>query len=205
MDLGSNNAQIVPTFEEFIKTAIGEQLSSDLDKIALSGSVASATYPYNKCDGLISKITGSTVTVTAIATSAISKTTIVAELDRILDAALPQVRESADFQIFLSSKMMMAYRQYVGTIAADKYGPYGSKINDYLGYKLIESQNLAANVAVAIAKGNALLLTDLISDFDDIHVKNMFESSLVRETRISVHYKFGIACPKPYETVFYRP
>lgn len=201
---GSGDAQIVPTFEEFVKNTLGEQISSDLEKIWVSGTTGSATYPYSKCDGIITKFSGSAVSVTAIAASAITKSTVVAELDRILAASLQQVRDAADFQIFVSSKIALAYRQYVGTVTADMYGPYGSKVLDYIGYKLIETPSLADNMAFAGNKSNFILATDLISDFEDIYVKNMFESSLVRETRMSAHLKFGAACPKGAEVVWYK-
>jgi hypothetical protein len=201
---GSNNEEVMPTsYADFVVNYVAEKVSSDLELTMFKGDTGTSSYPYSLCDGLVKQLLadGSVVDVSATSSS-ITAANVVGELNRVLEQVPAQVRQEANFKIFVSQEIAFAYKQ---AQAATQGGLFlvGDKELNYLGYRLIPTSGLSAKQMIAFNSDKVFFLTDLTADWDEILIIPQRNISGARTERFATALKFGVNYLYGNEIVLY--
>lgn len=201
---GSNNEEVMPTsYADFVVNYVAEKVSSDLEKVMFKGDTGTASYPYSLCDGLNKQLLADASVIDVSATaSTITAANVVGELNRVLEAVPAEVRQEANFKIFISQEIAFAYKQ---AQAATTGGLFlvGDKELNYLGFRIIPTSGLSAKQMIAFNSDKVFFLTDLVSDWDDILIIPQRNISGARTERFATSLKFGVSYLYGNEIVFY--
>jgi hypothetical protein len=201
---GSNNDEVVPaSYAEFVVDYVAEKVSADLEITMFQGDTGTSSYPLSLCDGLVKQLLADSDVIDITATaSAITATNVVGELNRLLEAVPADVRNQANFKIFVSQQIAFSYKQ---AQAATQGGLFlvGDKELNYLGYRLIPTTGLLAKQMIAFNSDKVFFLTDLVSDWDDIIIIPQRNISGARTERFATSLKFGVDYLYGNEIVLY--
>lgn len=201
---GSNNEEVMPnSYAEFVVDYVAEKVASDLELTMFKGDTATASYPYSLCDGLVKQLLADAAVIDVSATaSTITANNVVTELNRVLEAVPAQVRQQANFKIFVSQEIAFAYKQ---AQAATTGGLFlvGDKELNYLGFRLIPTSGLSAKQMIAFNSDKVYFLTDLTSDWDEIIIIPQRNISGARTERFATSLKFGVNYLYGNEIVLY--
>lgn len=188
---GSNGAQLPGTFQEFLLSSVAEKLGADLEKIVFRGDTGTTSYPISKCDGLVTLALADSDVIDVSKTASLTVSNVVTELNRVLSVVPSQIREKEDFVIFIAQNIAFLYKQ--AQAAQTGFNAYvGEKQLDYMGYKLVPTNGLNDGQAIALSLSNAFYLTDLAGDAEEIKMINMYDSTGVRQMRVTTAFKFGV-------------
>lgn len=201
---GSNSEQVMPdSYAQFVMASIAEKTASDIEKIIIAGDTGTSSYPYSLCDGLYKLLNDDSDVTKVSATSSITKSNVVGELDRLLNEVPAQIRAKEDFKILVSQEIAFAYKQ---AQAATTGGLFlvGDKELNYLGFKLIPTSALGAKQMIAFAASNVFFLTDLVSDFDAIRMIPQANITGARTELFAANLKVGVNYMFGTEIVLYR-
>lgn len=201
---GSNNEEVMPSsYADFVVNYVAEKVASDLELTMFQGNTATASYPYNLCDGLVKLLTNDSDVIDVAATaSSITSSNVVGELNRILEAVPAQVRQQPNFKIFVSQQIAFAYKQAQASTQGGLF-LVGDKELNYLGFRLIPTSGLLAKQAVAFNSDKVFFLTDLTSDWDEIIIIPQRNISGARTERFATSLKFGVNYLYGNEIVLY--
>ena len=200
---GSNNDEVMPaSYAEFVVDYVAEKVSSDLEKVMFQGNTATASYPYSLCDGLNKLLLADSDVVDVSATASLTSANVVTELNRVLDAVPAEVRQEANFKIFVSQQIAFAYKQAQAVTQGGLF-LVGDKELNYLGYRLIPTSGLSAKQMIAFNSDKVFFLTDLTSDWDEIIMIPQRNISGARTERFATALKFGVNYLYGNEIVFY--
>lgn len=201
---GSNNEEVMPTsYADFVVNYVADKVASDLEITMFKGDTGTSSYPLSLCDGLVKQLLadGAVIDVAATASSIIS-TNVVGELNRVLEAVPAQVRQEANFKIFVSQEIAFAYKQAQASTQGGLF-LVGDKELNYLGYRLIPTSGLTAKQMIAFNSDKVFFLTDLVSDWDDIIIIPQRNISGARTERFATSLKFGVNYLYGNEIVLY--
>ena len=200
---GSNNDEVMPaSYADFVVNYVAEKVSSDLEKVMFQGNTATASYPYSLCDGLNKLLLADSDVVDVSATASLTSANVVTELNRVLDAVPAEVRQEANFKIFVSQQIAFAYKQAQAVTQGGLF-LVGDKELNYLGYRLIPTSGLSAKQMIAFNSDKVFFLTDLTSDWDEIIMIPQRQISGARTERFATSLKFGVNYLYGNEIVFY--
>ena len=201
---GSNNEEVVPTsYADFVVGYVAEKVAADLEMVMFKGDTGTASYPLSLCDGLIKQFQNDSDVIDVSATaSAITKTNVIAELDRVLSAVPADVRTQANFKIFVSQEIAFAYKQAQASTTGGLF-MVGDKELNYLGFRMIPTSGLSAKQMIAFNADKVFFLTDLTSDWDDIIIIPQRNISGAKTERFATSLKFGVSYLYGAEVVLY--
>lgn len=201
---GSNNEEVMPTsYADFVVNYVADKVASDLEKVMFQGNTATSSYPYSLCDGLNKLLLADSDVIDVSATSStISSTNVIGELNRVLQAVPAEVRQEANFKIFVSQEIAFAYKQAQASTTGGLF-MVGDKELNYLGFRLIPTSGLSAKQMIAFNSDKVFFLTDLVSDWDDIIIIPQRNISGARTERFATSLKFGVNYLYGNEIVFY--
>lgn len=135
--------------------------------------------------------------------AAIDKDNVVAELEKVLNAIPVAVRKSPNLVIGVSDNVALAYTQAL--VSAGINAGLGS--NDYQlkygRYTLEIIGGLADNTFVAYERKNLNFGTGLLSDHNEIRIKDMDEVDLSGFVRFRMVYTAGVQYANSNEIVWY--
>lgn len=201
---GSNNEEVMPTsYADFVVNYVADKVASDLELTMFKGDTGTSSYPYSLCDGLVKQLLADAAVIDVSATSStISAANVVTELNRVLEAVPAQIRQEANFKIFVSQEIAFAYKQ---AQAATTGGLFlvGDKELNYLGFRLIPTSGLSAKQMIAFNSDKVFFLTDLTSDWDEIIIIPQRNISGARTERFATSLKFGVNYLYGNEIVLY--
>jgi hypothetical protein len=200
---GSNSEEVMPaSYAEFVVDYVAEKVSSDLEKVMFQGNTATASYPYSLCDGLNKLLLADGDVIDVSATASLTSANVVTELNRVLDSVPAEVRQEANFKIFVSQQIAFAYKQAQAVTQGGLF-LVGDKELNYLGYRLIPTSGLSAKQMIAFNSEKVYFLTDLTSDWDEIIMIPQRNISGARTERFATSLKFGVNYLYGNEIVFY--
>jgi hypothetical protein len=202
---GSNNDEIMPaTVEQYLLSRAAEKISADTEKLVWQGDTATASYPLALADGLQKQFLADATVIDVTATaSTISASNVIGELQRVYDAIPDTIIEAEDLTIFVTPAIYRAYRQALANASAEVNFMQNYAELHFLNIKLITANGLGAKKMVAARKSNLLLLTDLMSDFEDIQVLPQKSVTGVPVIRMIGEFKFGVGYIFGSEIVYY--
>jgi hypothetical protein len=106
-------------------------------------------------------------------------------------------------RIFISPTVHRAYRQALAAASSEAYYMQNYGELHFLDVKLSVAPGATANYMVAARKSNLLLLTDLVSDFEDVQILPQKSVTGVPVVRMTGEFKFGVNYIYGSEVVFY--
>jgi hypothetical protein len=203
---GSNSAEVMPTsVEQYLLGEVAKKVSADLEQLVWKGDTGTASYPLSLYDGLEKQFLADAAVIDVSATaSTITSANVIAELTRVYDAIPTQILRAEDLRLFVSSSIFRAYRQALASASAEAYYMQNYSELHFLDVKIIESPGLSVKKMVAAQKANLLLLTDLMSDFEDVKILPQGDVTGVPVVRMIAEFKFGTGYIYGSEVVFYN-
>lgn len=203
---GSNNDEIMPaSVEAFLLEQVALKVSADTEQIVWKGDTGTSSYPLSVADGLEKQFLadGAVIDVTATA-SAITSSNVVAELTRVYNAIPEELMGADDLRIFVSSAIYRAYRQALAATSAEVNFMQNYNELHFLDVKILKAKGLSSKKMVAARTSNLLLLTDLMSDFEDIQILPQKSVTGVPVVRMIGEFKFGVGYIYGSEIVYYN-
>ena len=190
---GSNSdASIMPeTVESYLLGQVAKQVTNDLEIATWQGDTTSLTYPLSITDGLQKKLDADG-TVIDVTINAVTAGNVIAEMTKVYDAIPDTILHKEDLAIMVSSNVYRAYKQALATASAETNFMQSYNNLVFLGVQVVECPGMSANKIVAGQKGNFLLLTDLVSDFEDILILPQKSVTGVPVVRMVGDFKFAV-------------
>ena len=206
MQSGSNNADFLPAaFQDYFLSKLSEKMSSDFETLVWQGNTAvtspAQVYPNTLCDGLVKQFTAD-VDVIDVTGTTVTSSNVIVELNKIYAAIPAEILFSPDLVIYVSTNILAAYKQAVAAASAEAYYTKDAE-PEFLGIRLMLAQGLAVNTAVAAETTNLFLISDLMSDFDDVRVLPQMDVTGDDTVRITGRVKFAVSYAYSAEVVLY--
>lgn len=202
MKAGTGEQVMPDNFQSYITNKVAEKVSADLEKAYWGGNV-NASYPYNICNGVELALTGSgVVNVTAAASSAITVSTIIAEISKVYSAITSAILSRGEVKIFMATNMVKLFKQAIADASAELYYTKDAPLN-FLGIDIVEAPGMTSFKMVAAEPNNLLWLTDLISDAEDVSILPMRNTLGTPTVRFVADFKFGTGILYLPEVVYY--
>jgi hypothetical protein len=188
---------IPATIQEAILLAMVNNMGAIVDYEIWQGTGSSTSF-----NGLIKQLTGDTEVLKITGTS-ITKTNVVAELDKVYNLVPDSIEGDTDLVFVAAKNVTKAYKQAIAAL----YGqtPNGDKELDYLGIRLESIGGLPNNTILAYRVKNVGFVTGLESDMNNVSVKDMDESDLSGNIRTKIVFTAGVGYSFGAEIVLYRP
>ena len=201
---GSNNDEVMPaTVESFLLDQVAAKVSADTEQLVWKGNTALTTYPISLYDGLEKQLLADTAVIDVVSTT-LSKANIIAQLGLVYDAIPETIIGAEDLTIFLSPSAMRFYREALAAASAESNFMQSYTELHFLDVKLSVAPGISTNKMVAARTSNILLLTDLMSDFEDIQILPQKSVTGVPVVRMIGEFKFGVGYIFGSEIVFYN-
>jgi hypothetical protein len=199
MGFSAHNDDIPKTEKEAIILEIAKNVSRKIDTDIWEGAGTTGTL-----SGLVPTILADAATIKVATPVAITSVTVEAQLQKFIDAIPDALLSSPDQILLVSTNVLRALRKVYG-VAVRANGTFLSPNQfDFDGYTLTEGKGLNANTMIAYNRPNVFFGTGLLSDFNDIRVKDMDEYDLSGQMRIKVVFTGAIQYANSEEIVIYR-
>lgn len=200
---GSNGIEVMPpTVEAFLMNEVANKVSADLEQIVFKGNTATASYPLSLADGLEKQFLSDGTVIDVSATASLTAANIIGEIGKVYNAIPAQILDEA--VILVPSTAYRFYRQSLAAASAEAYFMQDHSELRYLGIQVIEAKGMSNNRMVAARLSNLLLLTDLVSDFDDVLILPQANVTGEKTVRMVASFKFGVGYVYGSEVVFYN-
>lgn len=197
---GSNGEAVPATIEEWLKNEIAKKISDTLEKGAWKGSTAMPSFTTET--GLEAKLLADTDVVDVVA-GTLSKSNIISEIEKVYDAILPEVRQAEDLVIYMPYSAAAFYRQALAAASSETYYMQKHDELEFLGVKIIPC-GMSDDKMVAGRKSNFLLITDLVSDFEELLFLPQRTVTGAPVLRVVGEGKFGVDYIYGSEIVYYN-
>lgn len=202
---GSNNDQVMPaTIEEFLMNLVAEKTSADLEQLVWKGDTGTASYPLSLADGLQKQFLADGTVIDVAATASITVSNVIGEISRLYAAIPAEIMESPTLRIYLPSSIYKLYRQALAAASSEAYYAQNYSELNFLNVPLIEAKGLGNLKMVAAQTNNLLLLTDLMSDFEEVQILPQKSVTGVPVVRMIGEFKFGVGYIYGSEIVYYN-
>ena len=201
---GANNDEVMPaTVESFLLDQVALKVSADTEQLVWKGNTATASYPLSLYDGLEKQLLAD-ATVIDVASTTLSKSNIIAQLGLVYDAIPETIIGADDLTIFLSPSALRFYREALAAASAEANFMQSYTELHFLDVKLSVAPGISTNKMVAARTSNLLLLTDLMSDFEDIQILPQKSVTGVPVVRMIGEFRFGTGYIFGSEICFYN-
>lgn len=201
---GHNTGEVAPTeFIDYMLSEVGKKVQNDLEIAVWQGDTESLNYPQNTCDGLLKKFANDVKVLTVTEAATIDLSNVIAEIKKVYDEIPATIIYDPNLRIYVSDYIYRLYQQAIASASNEAYY-VGAKEPNFLGINLIWAPGLPAGTMVAAATDNILLLTDLLSDEEELNVIPQAALSGVRTVRIAGGFKFGVDYLISEEIVWYN-
>lgn len=198
-----HNVEHAPTqFIDYVLDNVANKIQHDLEIAVWQGVATDLNYPYNICDGLLKKAVEANDFVEVFGT-AVTTANVVAEITKVYDKIPVTVLNDPNLTIFVADNIYRAYLQAVANASSEAYY-VGAKEANFLGIKLVLAPGMPTNNMVASSTENIVLLTDLLSDEEELNIIPQAQITGVRTVRVSGGFKFGVDYVIGDEFVWYR-
>lgn len=135
--------------------------------------------------------------------AAITKSNVIAEIEKVLNAVPVAIRGKADLIMAVSSNVALAYTQALVSAGINNGLGGGDMTLQYGRYKLNIIDGLPDNTFVVYQKKNLYFGTGLLSDHNEVRIKDMDETDLSGYVRFKMVYTAGVQYVNPEEIVWY--
>lgn len=201
---GSNTGQVMPaSVEEFLLTEVSKKVSNDLEYIVWQGSGATNSSNFTSVLGLQAKLLADSDVIDVSAVT-LTSANIIAQISRVYDAIPTAIRDAEDLVIYMGTKAAAFYRQALAAASSEMYYMQNHTELQFLGVKIIVAGGMSDNRMVAAQRSNILLLTDLVSDFEEVKVLPQYNVTGEPVVRMVGRFKFDVDFLYGAEIVYYN-
>ena len=154
-------------------------------------------------DGFIPLFLGDATVIDVASPATITASNVVAEMQKASNAVPVALRRKADLVFAISADVAQAYNNALITAGINNgLGGQGQEL--YLGmYKLEIINGLPANTMVIYQKKNLYFGTGLLSDHNEVRIKDMDDTDLSGTVRYKMVYTAGVQYVRGSEVVLY--
>jgi len=154
-------------------------------------------------DGFIPLFLGDATVIDVASPATITASNVVAEMQKASNAVPVALRRKTDLVFAISADVAQAYNNALITAGINNgMGGQGQEL--YLGmYKLEIINGLPANTMVIYQKKNLYFGTGLLSDHNEVRIKDMDETDLSGTVRYKMVYTAGVQYVRGAEVVLY--
>tara|TARA_R110001632_G_scaffold162493_2_gene280881 strand:+ start:4560 stop:5480 length:921 start_codon:yes stop_codon:yes gene_type:complete len=203
MASGANKADFLPAdFRNYLTDELSKKMSADFEQLVWQGDATGSTYPVPLADGLLIQFAADGDVIDVSATT-VDSTNVIAELNRVYDAIPQAILFSPDLKMYVSTNIMQAYRQAVAAASSEAYYDLKIAAPMFLGIPMVLAQGLPANRMVAAESTNLFLISDLMSDFEDIRILPQLDVTGDDVVRIVGRLQFAVSYAYGNEIVMY--
>lgn len=197
MGFGASNDDLPKDEKAAILT---EVLASTAEKIELDLWQGDKTVN-GEFDGFLIKLAASS-DVVKVTGSALTKSNILGELEKILDA-IPKNILNKKLNWAVPYQVQTLYKQAIGAADYMNTGTVGDKPLDYLGNDLVPVAGMPVDTIVVFETKNMNLATGLTSDYNDIKILDMADRDGSDNVRMIMKYTADTNFVVPEEIVTY--
>lgn len=202
-----------PDFESYLVARVISQVAEENERILWQGDSANS----GEYDGF-KKLLENDVNLPAaneVTGTTIDATNVVAELGKIVDAAVSTnqaIIGKEDFAIYIPENVYRAYIRSLGGFAANGQGAAGFMDKGsnqtiapvvFEGFRLFVANGLPSNVCIAARSSNLWFGTGLMSDQTSLKVKDMEDTDLSQNVRIAMRWTATVNYGIPEEIITY--
>jgi hypothetical protein len=183
-----------PTFADFMIGQIAAQVAEKVEKNIWTGSSA-ISGQFASFDQLFRAGGSGVIQPSLVGTSITGSSTVVAGLQKIVDAVPDTIYGKEDAGIYVSTATMKAYQLAVSANYAGGYdmkNVVGLKPMDYQGIPLWHCPGLKPNAAVFAQKSNLHFGTGLMNDMNEVKVIDMADIDGSQNVRVVMRYTAGV-------------
>ncbi len=203
---GAKNTDLPEALEEATMEMLAAELSSEIETKIFTGN--STTDP-NDFDGAVTVLSASTEAI-KITGSALTKTNIVAEIEKVYNAipenVLVKGLENDSVKIYVAyetlQRLKMALASVSNQVIATAFTLEAEALR-YLGLEIVPVKGLNNKTIIAADISNFLLATDLLSDTEEIRI-GQFPAPHDSKIFIDGRLRLGFVIPFEDEVVFYN-
>lgn len=194
MGFSAWNNQIPADEQEALMLELTSAISAKIDSNIWTGVAATS----GQFGGLIPKMLAD-ATVVDVAGSVITSSNVIAELGEALDAQSDEVIAREDFVFGVSKNVHRAYVRALGATQAN----FDADNTYFEGYKLQIINGLPANTMVLFPSKMVSFVTGLLSDTNEVKIKDMDESDLSGTIRVAMVFTAGVGYADGSDIVLY--
>jgi len=199
MGFSAHNDSLPATEQAAILLDMGKKVARKIDLDIWTGDDSTG-----KFDGLIPQFLADATVIDVATPVAITSANVEAQLVNFLDAIPDQVIGAPDLVMGVSTNVLRSLKNVQGSFARAN-GTFANPSEfDFNGYTLTEIKALPANTMVAYAKSNITFVTGLLSDHNEIKVKDMDETDLSGTIRMKVVLTGAVGYAYGGEIVLYK-
>ena len=199
MGFSAHNDNLPATEQAAILADAGKRIARKVDVDIWEGDGTTGNFA-----GLIPALLLDADVVDVAVPVAITSANVVAELEKFIDAITDEVLQSSSLVIGVSTNVIRAIRKLYGSEGRTNGTFLNPNAAEFNGYTLTEIKALNANTMVSYDKSQVFFGTGLLSDHNEIRVKDMDESDLSGQVRMKVVLTGGVQYAYGGEIVLYR-
>jgi len=201
MGFSAHNDNGLPATEQAaILADIGERVARKIDQEIWNGDGSDG-----KLAGLIPAFLLDADVIDVATPVAITSANVVAELGKFIDAHTDEMLQAEAGHYFgVSTNVIRAIKRAYGTQARANGIFLNPNEFDFEGYTLTEIKGLPSNTMVGYNKNNVFFGTGLLSDLNEIRVKDMDETDLSGQVRTKMVMTGGVQYAWGGEVVLYK-
>lgn len=204
-EMGYGAFDVLPkSFSDFLIAHVAEKVASAMESTIWTGVNATA----GQFAGISTQIALDAALPAAqeVASAAVSASTIITELGKIIDAIPARLYGQPDLKLYLSQNMYKAYVRALGGFASNGVGSAGydnKGTNQVLGDLVFDgvpvfmANGLAAGTAIATPTSNLHFATGLLNDMNEVKVLDMADLDGSQNVRVIMRFtadaKYGFA------------
>jgi hypothetical protein len=176
--------EIPSSIQEGILLLMVENLAAIVDAEIWNGTNTATSF-----NGLLGQWDADAAVI-GISGSAITKASVLVELEKVYNAIPAEIEDEADLVWVVSRDIAKTYKQNQAEQGLNT--SVGDKELDYLGHELISVKGLPAGTMAVYRRKNVGFLTGLESDMNEVHVKDLDDSDLSGKIRTKIVFSAGL-------------
>jgi hypothetical protein len=182
MKPGAMNTSLPADAQAYVTQYFAKQTGQDIEKMIWAGKIGGgAGNALDNVDGIVTKALATGSGTINVAPTTLTAGNILAELTKVYTAIPATIFDKDDLVIFVSISAIRLYKlalaagmgnggsYYLGTSTP------GSDDATFLNVRVIAVPGMPTNNMIASTVSNLAIGTDLVSDFNDIHILDMLE------------------------------
>ena len=199
MGFSAHNDKGLPATEQAaILADMGNRLALKLDREIWNGDGTDG-----KLNGFIPAFVADPDVIDVVG-AVVTSANVEDELNKFLDAITDEMDQEESLVRGVSTNVLRAVKKLYGSQARTNGTFLNPNEAEFNGYTLTEIKGLPANTMVAYSKSNLFFATGLLSDLNDIRIKDMDEHDFSGQVRTKIVLTGGVQYAYGGEVVLYK-
>lgn len=197
MGFSAWNDQIPADEEEALLLDLANGLAAKIESQIWTGVAANN----GEFGGLIPQWTADATVIDVAGVLAITPANVVAEMGKTLDATPDEVISHPSFKFVVARNVFRAYTRALNSINSN----WAADAIYFDGYRVDVANGMPTSYMATYPAANVALLTGLESDFNEVRIKDMDDTTLDGTIRIGVQFTAATGYADGSDIVLYAP